>query len=327
MKWFTLILSLWLYGCGDSLSFLVEDMSMNNPDVIPGAEASLEKHLPSLPLSGDSSFTVWTGDWYPYHSGGTATRRYGQISALEKYDIVAGTQSNSWELKVAGDVGRVSWAGHCNGLAAASILTKEPTKGVTFRGVYFSKEDIKALLVTLWSGGGYAVGGRCNNKQVEHDKYGRITDPDCRDLNAGTFHVILANFLGIYQKPFIADQDPTDQVWNFPITSYQVLEQREIYAAEANKLITGRQEVAPDYIFNPNAKYWMYLRTQVRYTNKIQVYEYVLEGDANGYIVGGEWAGQSKENHPDFLWRHSSPTPDNPYINASLVGEIQRWSL
>ena len=29
---------------------------------------------------------------------------------------------------------------------------------------------------------------------------------------------------------------------------------------------------------------------------------YVLELDANGRIVGGEWVGESKQAHPDFLW-------------------------
>jgi hypothetical protein len=31
-------------------------------------------------------------------------------------------------------------------------------------------------------------------------------------------------------------------------------------------------------------------------------YEYVLEIDATGKIIGGEWIGASKRNHPDFLW-------------------------
>lgn len=31
-------------------------------------------------------------------------------------------------------------------------------------------------------------------------------------------------------------------------------------------------------------------------------YEYVLELDDQGRIVGGEWIGASKRNHPDFLW-------------------------
>jgi hypothetical protein len=38
-----------------------------------------------------------------------------------------------------------------------------------------------------------------------------------------------------------------------------------------------------------------------QYTKK-DVYDYVLELDAAGKIVGGEWIGASRINHPDFLW-------------------------
>jgi hypothetical protein len=31
-------------------------------------------------------------------------------------------------------------------------------------------------------------------------------------------------------------------------------------------------------------------------------YEYVLEADASGKVIGGEWIGSSKKAHPDFLW-------------------------
>ena len=31
-------------------------------------------------------------------------------------------------------------------------------------------------------------------------------------------------------------------------------------------------------------------------------YEYILELDGQGHIIGGEWVGSSKRSHPDFLW-------------------------
>src|SRR5262249_27255982 len=31
-------------------------------------------------------------------------------------------------------------------------------------------------------------------------------------------------------------------------------------------------------------------------------YTYILEADANNKIVGGEWTGESRTNHPDFAW-------------------------
>jgi hypothetical protein len=38
-----------------------------------------------------------------------------------------------------------------------------------------------------------------------------------------------------------------------------------------------------------------------QYTHK-DTYTYVLELDAAGKIIGGEWTGDSKTDHPDFLW-------------------------
>jgi hypothetical protein len=38
-----------------------------------------------------------------------------------------------------------------------------------------------------------------------------------------------------------------------------------------------------------------------QYTQK-DIYDYVLELDAAGKIIGGEWIGASRQNHPDFLW-------------------------
>ena len=31
-------------------------------------------------------------------------------------------------------------------------------------------------------------------------------------------------------------------------------------------------------------------------------YDYILEVDSTGKIVGGEWIGASKRQHPDFVW-------------------------
>ena len=39
-----------------------------------------------------------------------------------------------------------SWAGHCNGWAAAALLEPEPTAPVTRAGVDFSVADLKGLL-------------------------------------------------------------------------------------------------------------------------------------------------------------------------------------
>jgi hypothetical protein len=35
---------------------------------------------------------------------------------------------------------------------------------------------------------------------------------------------------------------------------------------------------------------------------KTKTYQYILEQDENGNVIGGEWVGNSKTDHPDFAW-------------------------
>ncbi len=54
-----------------------------------------------------------------------------------------------------------------------------------------------------------------------------------------------------------------------------------------------------------------------RYTHT-DSYEYILELDLDGDIIGGEWVGASKRNHPDFLW-----LPTGRQTNSVVGGAIQ----
>ena len=94
------------------------------------------------------------------------------------------------------------------------------------------------------------------------------------------------------------------------------------YAAtsEFELTIVAGGAVPSTYVFNPQAVKFVSVKTEVsyisespastdghlgatidQYTHK-DTYEYVLELDTNGKIIGGEWVGDSKTSHPDFLW-------------------------
>ncbi len=78
--------------------------------------------------------------------------------------------------------------------------------------------------------------------------------------------------------------------------------------------------VADDYVFNTDAVSFRHVKAKARYITEANAetdgnlsdridsftrtdyYEYVLELDAEGRIIGGEWIGSSKTDHPDFLW-------------------------
>jgi uncharacterized protein YuzE len=321
-----------------------------------------------------------------------------------------------------------TWFGICHAWAPASILTPEPKHAVTKNGVTFKVNDIKALVTLVHDGvENKFVSLRCEKDDrtgatnaVELDENGRPKDIACRDSNAGSFHVLITNYLGVERASFVFDQTFDDEVWNQPLRGYKVVEQRDVTEAEAIRLLgvtgtggtsktltadipqgqfkhfdpiavkagtpfkavmtgTGDGDLyvkfgaqpteqsydcrpyadgsaetceltvpanatqafvsvhgytasnvsvavttggsAPTaYPFNSKAKKLVYFKTDVQYigesspeedgplashidrytsTNR---YEYIVELDEQGKIIGGEWVGASKRSHPDFAW-------------------------
>ena len=110
--------------------------------------------------------------------------------------------------------------------------------------------------------------------------------------------------------------------------------------------------IPTDYQFNDEAKSLRYVELEVDYISEsassvdgnladqidtythTDSYEYILELDADGKIIGGEWSGDSKTEHPDFLWLPTGRNESKPIaggaitwahvdelLNASIAGE------
>jgi hypothetical protein len=45
---------------------------------------------------------------------------------------------------------------------------------------------------------------------------------ECRDMNPGTWHVVVSNLMGLRQQGFVLDQTFDDEVWNQPGWSYRI---------------------------------------------------------------------------------------------------------
>ena len=328
-----LLLSLFFYGCGAKTtpSSLKEAMNwLNAPGNLPGANGPLKVLFDTLPDKGGVAVPVWQGYWYPSSQNGTARKpNMYTLSPMEKYDQAiedSDEKATNWEIEDSKQYKGIAWAGHCNGLAAASTMVKEPKHAVTYNGVSFTVEDIKALLIELWQKGGTTVGGRCNNKEITYDSNGRIVEDECRDLNPATFHILTTNFLGVFQKPVIVDIDPSEAVWNYPIVSYEVKYKQKATLRDVTYWLFN--EIKDTYVYNPSAVSFEYVQTEILLsTDNKKIYEYILELDANGNIIGGEWYRNSKSDHPDFMWRHTTPTPANPYLNIDVVNAIYQSSL
>ena len=83
---------------------------------------------------------------------------------------------------------------------------------------------------------------------------GQRDDPtvmgECEDVNPGTMHAAIGNWIGKMQHALIMDQYQTYQVWNYPLYEYKVLSLDDtLTRAEAMLAITGTNGT---YIFNPN---------------------------------------------------------------------------
>lgn len=214
-----------------------------------------------------------------------------------------------------------TWFGICHAWAPAAILVSEPINDVTYNNVTFKVNDIKALVSLSYTNAvqNIFLSRRCDDpgEDLEFDEYGRPFKSECMDTNPGTFHVVVANLLGLQKKSFVEDKTYDYQVWNQPVRSYQVLKNDAVTAEQANGLISA---TSTTYLFNKDAVSFRHIQMEFSYIfepaqhvggNLSAVidnytaqsrYEYILELDTQGKIIGGEWLGNSKRNHPDFLW-------------------------
>lgn len=406
-----------------------------------------------LPTSGAAKKTPWAGSYWPTWQDGinfkwagaasnSAAKKYGlafaktgvedAVSAASGIDSLAGAPCTS-DAQCAADKGSVcakragstegtcseTWFGICHAWAPAAILEDEPKQPVTFNGVEFKVNDLKALMSLAYTEALDVkfMSLRCDDSAKTGDLTGK---PACKDTNAGSFHVVVANLLGIQGKAFVEDRTYDYEVWNQPVRSFKVTKNVAITGAQANALLGGGKQlssvdragtvaagawtqvhdlavkpgqalrvrmqgagdadlyvrwnaqptaatytcrpylegsdelcelVAPagttaayiavqgyaassqytisttlsdvaaaTYAYNPAAVSLRQIQTELRwigesasttdgnlaavidqYTQK-DVYDYVLELDAAGKIIGGEWIGASRQNHPDFLW-------------------------
>ncbi|MCB9558064.1 MAG: hypothetical protein H6707_18260 [Deltaproteobacteria bacterium] len=246
------------------------------------------------------------------------------------------------------------WFGHCYGWAA--YATGEPlgfpTRAITVRldetgalrecpdpnqagCVHFRRADIEALMTELYNSAQVSrVGERCNTADPKDNRYGRIREAACRDMNPGAFHIMLQGLIGIgvgeprKTMPFAIDIDAEREVWSHPVIGYRIDEAEAVDQTTALRLI-GKKH-GKRYKFNRKAKRLikvlgsfeyvsdelnlehMRLSADVRtaYYRRQRLMAYILELDGNDQIVGGEWISHplstvpygSKHDHPDFAW-------------------------
>ncbi|MBF0408792.1 MAG: hypothetical protein HQM10_15705 [Candidatus Riflebacteria bacterium] len=270
---------------------------------------------------GEISPAPWSGDWWPRKKGFMIKGWPGHpVAPFEKYDqyvtIRAGVNPGTlaWESDVRNchyNPKAEDWEGHCNGWAASSIMEPEPKERKIRSEIVFDTSDQKAILAELYMNTYCTFYGSRN--------WGRPND-NPEDIFPDQFHKLLLEQIGEKKGAIIADVSYDRQVWNFPLFKFESSWRPAFFDSKKLKVTTtcyyADDGVRPDFI---GCKWFT-----ITYT-----YNLFIDNEDN--VVGGEWTGESRRNHPDFIWIPTADAPnpsgkveENPNFSPKYVHEITK---
>jgi hypothetical protein len=251
--------------------------------------------------------------------GGAACTSDADCTGGDAYQVCASSYDATTRRCVA------TWWGICEGWAAYALMEPAARLPVdrTAAGntVTFYPGDIEGLMSLLYTDVPVKfLSTRCNRNAPPTDPLGRVIAGECRDMNPGSWHVVVGNLMGARGQGFLLDQTFDAQVWNQPAYDFRIVnaaggQLAEITQAEATALVG----LGASYTYNPQAARFFSVEMDVRFVVEARPartshidnlasyldsrrYAYVLETTASGRILGGEWVGASRTDHPDFVW-------------------------
>lgn len=298
-------------------------------------DAGFELNFDVLPKSGnlESAGLAWPGFYWANNKGGIAHRwrasysndfeysspgrdralsldqaSINELSPAEKYDLLMGRYDYPTVSTVWGQTreGHKEWYGICHGVSPSSLNHPEPMTHTLTNAdginITFFSSDIKALLA-------YYYAKVSDSKTVQIGKRCFVAGwlpvfnraDGCNDVNPGSFHVIMANRLGLEGKGFIADMERYAAVWNHAAVKYssKVLETSS-YVRRASVGSVQRVKVRSSVLYSASvqpSEEAILGTDNAKYDER--VYTYWLDLNAQGHILGGEWVSADR---PDFLW-------------------------
>lgn len=323
----TLFLLVMITGCGKPILDKTENQLYSSllkgvdQELLLETEMSLNFDL--LPMEGSvrGKNRLWSGDAWPLMKGAINNRwnspekkgfdylspnrrqlgvysldQLKILSPSEKYDLWMGRYDYPLKREVdfLARKGTLSWEGLCHGFAGASLNHPEPEAKMMENPdgllIPFGSSDIKALLTYAYSkiliAEGESIGKRCEKNSQDGDR--------CEeDLTALSFHVVLANKIGLRNQSFIADLDRSEQVWNFPISGYKIKPISIISNRSGKNAIL---ETKISYVDVVDKNSWERHPPVIGH----MTVHYELQMDKQGKIIKGKWLSQER---PDFLWR------------------------
>jgi hypothetical protein len=220
----------------------------------------------------EASSRPWSGYWWPYTQGGLGTGLdyRGRPAPLEKYNLLttgvtSGTALSAY-LDAHYDPDAPAWFGLCAYWARAACYEHIDILPSSENNIIFRVGDKKGLLTLA------------HNSDI-----GELADGSLPE----EFHFWLLKHIKDQGKAFVADLDPGEQVWSYPIYKYDMQTARNGNVESVSvKIYYADDLVVPDY-----------QGTNVLTNN----YTYDLFLDGAGAITDGQWTGRSIADHPNLL--------------------------
>jgi hypothetical protein len=253
---------------------------------------------PPARLGATAARQPWSGWWWPATTSVRGPHLFDSTGPLAKYDrFVARNGADDprtmeWEreeLRLD-----VSWAGHCNGWAAAALLEREPTQGREAGGISFGVADLKGLLSAYHFA----------------DSAAWLRGGD--DLSPVEFHQQLVEWLGLGKKGLILTFKPSsdEEVWSYPAFRFELTMSPDPVESDTTHVQAtvwlADNEVAAEFV---GLQLWR---------GEGQSFEYTLIGPRDE-PTGGEWQGASVSGrfaHPSSIWY---PDPKHRNIDRALA--------
>jgi hypothetical protein len=288
-----------------------------------------EFRLERLPLQGriEAARLPWSESYWPrnqgsinyrwnstppvgfsYHSPtreeltGMSLEDLKRLSPSEKYDLYRGRYDYPLKNRISrteSNPRAPDWAGICDGWTAAAIEFREPKPVVRMNpdgiAIPFGSSDVKGLI-------SYTAARQKLNSIVigRYCPFGlALQFRNCQDINPGTYHVILANEIGIRKSSFPADVDPGKEAWNQPVIGFEFTPVGSARSETGGAAIRIRSRL--EYVDELDASRWDPVTGTPAWVSSVQSSEYILELDPEGRITGGNWI--TSYSHPDVFWR------------------------
>jgi len=213
------------------------------------------------------------------------------LSPAEKFDLLRGRydfplisaeRKRTYRLKDTEDNLVLGWAIAATHLQEPGAVTRKNRDGIE---IPFASSDIKALTSYFYS--------QKAGKKLKTWKVGTE-----RAIDPASFHIILANMTGIYERPFIGDLTNGELPDHRPIVGFDT-----DIRFESAGYYRVRTTIEYSRIRAPQWQPYGFYNLDTDHV----VYEYTLEVNTKNEIVRGNWISELR---PEYVWRSNLPALD-----------------